>query len=130
MKRVLLADDKAIFREPLAAMLRREGYDVQIATDGNDALASAREHHPDIILLDAAMPIMDGITCAQQMRSDEQLSAVPIIMVSAETDRGIMQSALKAGVQQYLVKTQFTTEELMASISETLSREATIAPTS
>ncbi|MCB9851334.1 MAG: response regulator, partial [Phycisphaerales bacterium] len=120
MTRVLLVDDLAIFREPLAAVLRQHGFEVEVAANGSEALQQARAHHPDIVLLDAAMPVMDGVVCAQHMRNDPQLREIPIIMLTAISDRDVIANAARAGVRNYMLKSQFTTEELLARIRKTL----------
>jgi len=117
MKTVLIVDDMAIFREPLAATLRQEGFKTLTASNGQQALRMVREERPDLILLDAAMPVMDGIGFCQHLRGDDEFREIPIIMLTAITDRTVVQKAVQAGVQDYLLKTQFTTQELLNRIN-------------
>jgi len=120
MTKILIVDDMAIFREPVAATLRQEGFETLTAVNGQEALSLAAEENPDLILLDAAMPVMDGLTCAQHLRQNERLRAIPIIMLTAITDRTVVQDAVAAGVRDYLLKSHFTTPELLNRIRRTL----------
>jgi HD-like signal output (HDOD) protein/ActR/RegA family two-component response regulator len=122
MKTILIVDDMAIFREPLAVTLRQRAFNVLTAVNGQEALRVARTDRPDLILLDAAMPVMDGITFCQHAQADEHLKHIPIIMLTAIADRTIVQKALKNGVADYLLKTQFTTDDLFSRIERQLRR--------
>lgn len=127
MTKVLIVDDMAIFREPLAAVLRQNGFETLVAANGREGLRLAAERQPDVILLDAAMPVMDGLACAQQLRGDARLREIPVIMLTAITDRSVVQKAVQIGVQDYLLKTQFTTEELLNRIQRVVRQESAVA---
>ncbi|MGO1920555.1 MAG: response regulator, partial [Microbacterium sp.] len=81
MTRILLVEDEPDLADPLAYLLRREGYEVEIVEDGPGALASFREQGADIVLLDLMLPGMPGTEVCRQIRST---SAVPIIMLTAK----------------------------------------------
>ncbi|MBD3752527.1 MAG: response regulator, partial [Micrococcales bacterium] len=81
MTRVLLVEDEPDLADPLAYLLRREGYEVEIAEDGATALASFRELGADIVLLDLMLPGMPGTEVCRQLRAS---SSVPIIMLTAK----------------------------------------------
>lgn len=80
--RVLLAEDNAIARTALAGGLRGQGYDVEMAEDGEDALSHARETHPDIVIADVLMPRMDGYTLCREIKSDPALHTIPVVFYS------------------------------------------------
>jgi len=122
MKTILVVDDMAIFREPLAAMLRQRGFQVATAVNGQEALRVARQDPPDLILLDAAMPVMDGLTFCQNAQTDDRLRGIPIIMLTAIADRTVVQKAVQYGVEDYLLKTQFSVDELISRIDRQLRR--------
>ena len=82
-RRVLVADDEPITAELLAVMLSFRGYDVLCAHDGAEALALARAHRPDAILLDALMPRLEGVEVAKAVRRDEELRSTPIVLFSS-----------------------------------------------
>ncbi len=82
-KRILIIDDEADHAELVALLLRRKGYEVYIAADGNAGIRCALETRPDLVLLDFFMPAIDGITTAEHLRGLEQTQEVPIVMMSA-----------------------------------------------
>lgn len=100
--RVLIADDDPIIRLDLRQMLETMEYDVVAeAGDGRQAVELAREHKPDICILDVKMPIMDGIDAVDQI-TDENIA--PAILLTAYSDRELVDRAKAAGVFAYLVK--------------------------
>jgi CheY-like chemotaxis protein len=98
---VMIVDDDRNARDLLATTVRREGYRVIEATDGESALALAREWHPDIITLDVLMPRMDGWAVLTALKSDPELSEIPVIIVTVLADRGI---AVSLGAAEFMTK--------------------------
>jgi signal transduction histidine kinase/CheY-like chemotaxis protein len=98
---VMIVDDDPNARDLLAATVRREGYRVIEATDGEAALALAREWHPDVITLDVLMPRMDGWAVLTALKSDPELTEIPVIIVTVLADRGI---AVSLGAAEFLTK--------------------------
>ena len=118
--RVLLVEDDEALRFTVAHNLKREGYTVLTAARGDDALRAAREHHPDLIVLDIMLPGVDGLQVCRLLRRD---SKVPIILLTAlggESDRVI---GLDTGADDYLAK-PFGMRELMARVRALLRRSA------
>ena len=109
--RIVVAEDEALIRMDLVEMLAREGYQVVgEAANGEAAIALVREHKPDLALFDVKMPIKDGITAAQELRGE-----VPIVMLTAFSQRELIERANDAGVMAYLVK-PFTISDLIPAI--------------
>ena len=109
--RIVVAEDEALIRMDLVEMLAREGYEVVgEAANGEAAIALVREHKPDLALFDVKMPIKDGITAAQELRGE-----VPIVMLTAFSQRELIERANDAGVMAYLVK-PFTISDLIPAI--------------
>jgi len=98
---VMVVDDDPPSRELLAAIVRREGYRVIEAADGEAALSLAREHRPDIITLDVLMPRLDGWAVLAALKSDVGLREIPVIIVTVLADRGI---ALSLGATEFVTK--------------------------
>jgi signal transduction histidine kinase/DNA-binding response OmpR family regulator len=98
---VMVVDDDPNARDLLAATVRREGYRVIEATDGESALALAREWHPDVVTLDVLMPRMDGWAVLTALKSDPDLAEIPVIIVTVLEDRGI---AVSLGAAEFLTK--------------------------
>jgi signal transduction histidine kinase/DNA-binding response OmpR family regulator len=98
---VMVVDDDSSSRHLLASIVRREGYRVIEATDGEAALALARENRPDIITLDVLMPRLDGWAVLAALKSDVELRDIPVIIVTVLADRGI---ALSLGAAEFVTK--------------------------
>lgn len=102
--RMLIVDDEERNRRLLATMLEAEGYAVQEAANGERALELARRNPPDIILLDIMMPGMDGYEVARALKAAEATRSVPIIMVTALSDRGSRVLGLETGAEEFVSK--------------------------
>ena len=102
--RILVADDNETNRDILATRLEANGYEVLHAGDGEQALAVAREHRPDLILLDIMMPKLDGIEVCRRIKADAALPFTPIILVTAKAEFSDIVEGLDAGADEYLTK--------------------------
>jgi CheY-like chemotaxis protein len=113
---VVLADDSIFQRMMARAVLEAEGYQVLEAADGREVLDLVRLAHPDLIVMDIAMPSMDGVTTARRLRTGHGgLARVPIVFLSALGGSGDRDTALAAGGDEYLVK-PVSDHELLAVV--------------
>lgn len=119
MTRVLVVEDEESFSDALSFMLRREGYEVGIATDGTEALAEFDRHGADLVLLDLMLP---GISGTEVCRTLRQRSTVPIIMVTAKDGEVDKVVGLELGADDYVTK-PFSSRELVARIRAVLRRK-------
>jgi DNA-binding response OmpR family regulator len=85
-KTILVVDDDLDARNILRVFLTREGFDVLEATDGYDAVEKALQNHPDLVIMDMAMPVVDGVNSIRTMRQHDSLVGVPILGLTAFTD--------------------------------------------
>ena len=126
MTRVLVVEDEESYSDALAYMLRKEGFEVAIAADGNAALAEFDRNGADIVLLDLMLPGIPGTEVCRQIR---QTSSVPVIMVSAKDDEVDKVVGLELGADDYVTK-PYSPRELVARIRAVLRRgqEPEVAP--
>lgn len=118
---ILVVDDDVDIARFVQVNLEVEGFDVLVAHEGETAFALAREHRPDLAVLDLMMPGVDGLELTRRMRSDPTTSGVPIIMLTAKGLTVDKVVGLTAGADDYVVK-PFDTTELVARIRSTLRR--------
>jgi len=104
MIKILLAEDNELNRDMLLRRLERRGYQVVVAMDGEEAIAKARAHGPDLLLLDISLPVLDGFEVASRIRADHQLRELPILGLSAHAMQGDRERALAAGCDDYDTK--------------------------
>ena len=115
--RIVVAEDEALIRMDLVEMLGEAGYEVIAeAGDGAEAIALVREHQPDLAILDVKMPILDGISAAEEI-----IATCPVLMLTAFSQRELVDRARDAGVMAYVLK-PFTINDLVPAIEIAISR--------
>ena len=119
MARILVVDDVRFISQMLKIMFEEKGHRVTTASNGQEALAKAREEQPDLILTDIAMPEMDGIEVTKLLKADKATKYIPIIIISAKNDKNTIASAYAAGAADFTVK-PFNNEELLFKVGELL----------
>src|SRR6476469_5622741 len=118
MTKVLLAEDDPAISDPLARALRREGYEVEVCTDGESALEHALQA-PDLVVLDLGLPKMDGLEVCRRLRQEG--SSVPVLVLTARADEVDTVVGLDAGADDYVTK-PFRLAELLARARALLRR--------
>ena len=115
--RIVVAEDEALIRMDLVEMLGEAGYLVVAqASDGAEAITLVAEHKPDLAILDVKMPILDGITAAEEI-----IATCPVLMLTAFSQRELVDRARDAGVMAYVLK-PFTINDLVPAIEIAISR--------
>jgi CheY-like chemotaxis protein len=117
-RRVLLAEDSRFLRKAAGAMLRRQGFTVLTAEDGEETLRLARAEIPDLILLDLIMPKMQGFEVLKALKSDPQTSPIPVVILSNLGQESDSKTAREMGALDYWVKANLELEELVRRIEE------------
>ncbi len=102
--KVLLVEDNEMNRDMLSRRLKKRGFDVVMAIDGQQGVDMANAETPDIILLDMSLPVMDGWTAARQLKSDASTKDLPIIALTAHAMSGDREKAMEAGCDDYDTK--------------------------
>jgi hypothetical protein len=115
MKKILLIEDHDEIRENTAEILGMAGFEVKTAANGRDGVALAREAHPDLVVCDIMMPILDGYGVLHLFRRDDALSRIPFIFLTAKAERSDQRKAMELGADDYLTK-PFSELELLAAV--------------
>jgi two-component system, OmpR family, alkaline phosphatase synthesis response regulator PhoP len=122
VKRILIADDEPYIVTALEFLLKNNGYEVQVARNGDEALALMASAPPDLVLLDVMMPLRSGYDVCRQIRRQTELRAIKVVMLSAKGGQADVQKGLEAGADLYITK-PFSNRELLDKISALLSEE-------
>jgi DNA-binding response OmpR family regulator len=120
---VLVVDDEPNIVVSLEYLLQRAGYEVRVARDGAEALRALAEKKPDLILLDAMMPVRDGYDVCQTVRANPAMKDVRILMLTAKSRDVDQEKALALGADDYVTK-PFSTRELVERVRRILGSPA------
>lgn len=116
-KRILIADDEANIVISLEFLMKREGFEVEIAYDGEAALQAVQQRAPDLILLDVMLPKINGFEVCQQIRANPRWQAVKILMLTAKGRDTEVAKGLGLGADAYMTK-PFSTKDLVAQVKQ------------
>lgn len=122
-KKIFIVEDEAALLYALEAKLRLEGFEVEVAGDGEEALKKLKSYKPDLIILDIILPKMDGWEVLQQVRSNVKLAGVPVVIVTNLTDKHSRDKGVELGAVNFLVKSDFDLEDLVIKIKEVFKNE-------
>lgn len=117
---ILIVEDEKLIQEALKAKLTFEHFTVLTADNGQAGLEMALENHPDVILLDLQMPILDGFGVLQKLRADPWGALVPVIVLSNKDTSADIYESLKNSVQDYFIKAETSLETLVAAVRDIL----------
>ena len=118
-KRVLIADDEPNIVISLEFLMKREGHEVSIARDGQQALDAIRAQRPDLVLLDVMMPFKNGFEVLQELRADEAIAGTKVLMLTAKGRETEVTKGLAMGADAYMTK-PFSTKELVTKVKALL----------
>lgn len=120
MSTILVVDDMAMCREPIAEALRHHGYNITCAGGGAEALDILREHKPDLVLLDVTMPDPDGLAVLEIMHRNPDLKEIPVVLLTDRAEKDTVAQAAKCGAQGYLLKSNFSLDVLLSRVDACL----------
>ncbi len=118
-QRILIADDEPNIVVSLEFLMKREGFDVQVAADGEAALQAIAQQVPDLILLDIMLPKKDGFEVCQQIRANPPWKSIKVVMLTAKGRDTEVSKGLALGADAYMTK-PFSTKDLVAKVRELL----------
>ena len=117
-QRILIVEDHAVVREPLARLLKYEGYETDCAANGQEALERIQERRPDLILLDLMMPKMDGSTFLERIRNEQSTAGIDVIVMTGVVESALTARVRQLGVQQFCRKGGFAVGDLLERIRQ------------
>ena len=120
MKKILFIEDEAALQKTLGEVLRGSGYEVISALNGDLGLSLAKKEKPDLILLDLILPKMDGLQVLSKLRAEEATKDIPVIVLTNVEDTEKIEKAIELGATAYLVKAQYSLEEVVDKIKKAL----------
>lgn len=104
MAKILLVEDNEMNRDMLSRRLKRNGYDVVIATDGQQGVDMAASEAPDLILMDMSLPVIDGWEATRRVKGNDATRCIPVIALTAHAMAGDREKAIEAGCEDYDTK--------------------------
>ena len=119
-KNILLVEDDKFLSEMYVNKLASSDFEVELASDGREAMAKAKEVKPDLILLDIVLPKMDGFEVLQELKQDDSLRGVPVIVLTNLGQKEEVEKGLKLGATDYIIKAHFTPTEVVAKVRKVL----------
>ena len=119
-RRILLAEDDRFLRKAAETALKRQGFTVLAAVDGEEALRMARADAPDLILLDLIMPKLQGFEVLRALKADAATAATPVIILSNLGQESDVKQAMEAGAAGYFVKANLSLQDLVKRVVEVL----------
>jgi DNA-binding response OmpR family regulator len=119
-RRILVAEDDRFLRKAAEMALKRQGYTVLTAADGEEALRAAQSELPDLILLDLIMPKVNGFDVLQALKKEAPTAKIPVIVMSNLGQDRDVQQAMGAGAAAYFIKTDLSLQALVQRVEETL----------
>jgi len=120
MKKILFIEDESALQRTFGDILRREGYEMISALDGEAGLKLAKTKKPDLILLDLVLPKVHGFEVLKELKKTPETKEIPVIVLTNLEEMGDVDKAVELGARTYLVKTQYSLEEIVAKIKKAL----------
>jgi len=120
MPKILIIEDDKFLRELIVRKLTDEGFEIEEAIDGEEGIKKTKEIKPDLVLLDLILPGMDGFEVLSRIKGDPLLASIPVIILSNLGQREDIEKGLKLGAVDYLVKANFTPNEIIEKVKNAL----------
>jgi DNA-binding response OmpR family regulator len=128
MKKILIVEDDAFLRDLINKKLSSAGFAVSEAVNGEAGLTSAKEAKPDLILLDLLLPTIDGFEVLSKLKANPETSPIPVIILSNLGQKEDLDKGMGLGAIDFMIKAQFTPEEIIAKVKEVFEKKANPVP--
>ena len=116
-RRILVVDDSELSRALIQRLLERQGYSVLTAVDGAEGAVVALREHPDVVVTDLDMPVMDGYQLARLLKSDPESLDIPLLILTSHGEASSRFWGLETGADAYLVKSEFRDRDMLDAIA-------------
>ena len=123
--KILVVEDEEILLTALREELNQSGYETEGAVDGEDGLAKVKSFKPDLVLLDLVMPKMDGMQVLKKLKENDSTKNLSVVILTNLSDYERISEALSLGAKDYLVKANYSLNDLLEKVKTVLSRSAT-----
>ena len=120
MQRILIVEDEPTLQKTLSVALEQAGYEIKGALDGEIGLKLAKEMKPDLILLDLILPKMDGFEVLEEIKKDEGIKDIPVIILTNLESSQDIEKALVLGAKTYLVKANYDLKDVIQKVKENI----------
>ena len=120
MKKILFVEDEPSLQKTISEVLVQEGFQVLSASDGEEGLRFAANENPDLILLDLILPKKDGFEVLKDLKADEKMKDIPVIVLTNLEGVGDVEKALSLGAKTYLVKANYELDDVLKLVKEHL----------
>lgn len=117
---ILIIEDESLITNMYSKKLSSDGYEVAIASNGEEGITNAKEKLPDIILCDIMMPEKDGLSTLKDLKANENTKGIPVIMLSNLADEKYIEQALEIGATTYLIKSNTVPSDVVSKVKEVL----------
>ncbi len=124
MTKILFVEDEPALQKVLGEFLRKEGFEVISALDGEQGLSLASREHPDLILLDLILPRVNGIAFLEQMKGKPEIASIPVIVLTNVESSDAVEQAVALGAKAYLVKANYRLDEVISKVRAVLSEKS------
>lgn len=121
---VLMVEDDRMFAAIHVERLQKHGYEVTLATNGEEGLKRAQTDAPDAIVLDIGLPKKDGFAVLKELKADERTRSIPVIVLSRLSTKDDVEQAFKLGADEYMIKSQHTPDDVVSHVERMVSRRS------
>jgi len=118
IKKILLIEDEDVIIDLLQRKLEKEGYEIEVAHDGQEGLDKMKKIKPDLVLLDIIMPKLGGLEVMEKKKKDPELRNIPVIIISNSGQPVELERAKKLGAKDWLIKTEFDPQEVVEKVKK------------
>jgi DNA-binding response OmpR family regulator len=126
MQKILFIEDESALQKTFGEILKQEGYEVISALDGETGLRLTKSQKPDLILLDLVLPKLNGFDVLEQLKRDEETKKVPVIVLTNLEGAEDIDKVLELGATTYLVKENYSLEEVVEKVKQTLEKYSSL----